>query len=43
MRSFIYRKINDILLRIGVPIQYLLTEEDEIVYSEITDLDDFDF
>ena len=43
MLSFIYRKINDLLIRIGVPPYYLLTEKDEIVYSEPTELDDYDF
>jgi len=43
MLSFIYRKINDLLIRIGVPPYYLLTVKDDIVYVEFTDLDDFDF
>ena len=43
MLSFIYRKINDLLIRIGASPYYLLEEKDEIVYSKLTDLDDFDF
>lgn len=43
MFSFIYRKINDLLIRIGVSPYYLTTEKDEIVYVELTDLNDFDF
>lgn len=42
MLSVIYRKINSLLIHIVSPY-YLLTEKDEIVLEEPTDLGDFDF